>query len=220
MNQKKILKINLFQLKMNSARQEILDKLRKVTLSEPENKPDFDAPVYHSVDLPLEKAFKENLEKVNGSVHLFASEPALLEALKQFLTQYNINQICCTEDKLQEKLTSFEISYQNCTEIPDSIEVGITGCEFLIAHTGSVMVSSAQKSGRQMFVYPPVHIIVAQKTQLVPYLEDAYSGIVNKYAKNLPSQITLITGPSRTADIEKTLILGAHGPGEVHVFLA
>ena len=205
---------------MNSARQEILEKLRKVTLSEPENEPDFDTPVYHSIDVPLEEAFKQNLEKVNGSVHLFPSEPTLLEALKQFLTQYNINQICCNEDVLQEKLTSFEISYQNCTEIPESIEVGITGCEFLIAHTGSVMVSSAQKGGRQIFVYPPVHIVVAKKSQLVPYLEEAYSGLINKYANNLPSQITLITGPSRTADIEKTLILGAHGPREVHVFLA
>jgi len=205
---------------MNSARQEILEKLRKVTLSEPENEPDFDTPVYHSIDVPLEEAFKQNLEKVNGSVHLFPSEPALMEALKQFLTQYNINQICCNEDALQEELTSFEISYQNCTEIPESIEVGITGCEFLIAHTGSVMVSSAQKGGRQIFVYPPVHIVVAKKSQLVPYLEEAYSGLINKYANNLPSQITLITGPSRTADIEKTLILGAHGPREVHVFLA
>ncbi len=81
------------------------------------------------------------------------------------------------------------------------------------------MVSSAQAGGRQMFVYPPVHIVLARKNQLVDYLEKAYSGIIEKYKDKLPSQITIITGPSRTADIEKTLILGAHGPKELHIFL-
>jgi L-lactate dehydrogenase complex protein LldG len=95
----------------------------------------------------------------------------------------------------------------------------MTGCEFLIAHTGSIMVSSAQKGGRQMFVYPPVHVVVARKSQLVDSLEKAYSEIHKKYQNNLPSQLTLITGPSRTADIEKTLVLGAHGPKELVVFI-
>lgn len=71
-----------------------------------------------------------------------------------------------------------------------------------------------------MFVYPPLHIVIAKKEQLVDYLEKAYSGISERYAENLPSQIAIITGPSRTADIEKTLVLGAHGPRELRVFLA
>ena len=70
-----------------------------------------------------------------------------------------------------------------------------------------------------MFVYPPVHIVIANKNQLVDYLEKAYSEIHEKYKNDLPSQITLITGPSRTADIEKTLVLGAHGPRELRVFM-
>ncbi|HKI89791.1 MAG TPA: LUD domain-containing protein [Draconibacterium sp.] len=204
---------------MSSARQEIIKKLRKVTLTEPD-KPDFNAPVYHSIDRPLEEAFKQKLEEVNGSVHLFESEEILFDTLKQFLSRFDNKQICCSETDLQKTLNSFDISYLNCTEFPKHIEAGITGCEFLIAHTGSVMVSSAQKGGRQMFVYPPVHLVIAKKIQLVAFLEDAYSEIMEKYRDNLPSQITLITGPSRTADIEKTLILGAHGPRELHVFIA
>jgi len=203
---------------MNTARQEILGKLRKVILTESDN-PDFNAPVYHSIDEPLEKAFKQKLEEVNGSIHLFESESDLFMSLKQFLSKFNSNHICCNEPDVQNKLKDFNVPFLNCSEIPKNIEAGITGCEFLIAHTGSVMVSSAQKGGRQMFVYPPVHIVVARKEQLVTYLEDAYSAILKKYGKKLPSQISLITGPSRTADIEKTLILGAHGPRELHVFL-
>lgn len=203
---------------MKSVRQEILDKLKNAVKTEP-IKPDFDAPVYHPIEGSLELAFKKNLEIVNGSVHLFKSEKDLYYNFNEFLSSYNQEDICCNEIEIQKQLQKFQIPYSNCTELPKKIEVGITSCEFLIAHTGSVMVSSAQAGGRQMFVYPPVHVVIASKNQIVPYLEDAYSEIQEKYRKNLPSQITIITGPSRTADIEKTLILGAHGPKELHVFL-
>ena len=99
------------------------------------------------------------------------------------------------------------------------MQAGITGCEFLIARTGSVIVSSSSESGRQMNVFPPVHIILAHVSQLIDFPEEAFSEIQNKYAEGLPSTISTITGPSRTADIEKTLVLGAHGPKEFLVFL-
>lgn len=99
------------------------------------------------------------------------------------------------------------------------MEAGITGCEFLIARTGSVLVSSASLSGRQMHAFPPVHFIMAYQSQLVDYPENALKAIQQKYGTKLPSAITTITGPSRTADIEKTLVLGAHGPKELIVLL-
>jgi L-lactate dehydrogenase complex protein LldG len=203
---------------MNPAREEILNKLKSAVHSVPE-KPDFEQPIYHSIDLPLELAFKENLEKVNGFVHLFTNEEELFQALKEFLASRPKENIFCNEDEISSKLNAFGIPFLQSSELSQDIELGITGCEFLIAHTGSVMVSSAQKGGRQMFVYPPVHIIIAGKNQLVDYLEKAYSGIRDKYKDDFPSHIALITGPSRTADIEKTLVLGAHGPRELRVFL-
>jgi L-lactate dehydrogenase complex protein LldG len=204
---------------MNPAREEILNKLKSAVHSVPE-KPDFEQPIYDSINLPLELAFKENLEKVNGFVHLFSSEKELFQTLKEFLASWQQEDIFCSEDEICSQLNAFGIQFQQSSELPKNTEVGITGCEFLIAHTGSVMVSSAQKGGRQMFVYPPVHIVIARKNQLVGYLEEAYTGIHEKYKDYLPSQIVLITGPSRTADIEKTLVLGAHGPRELRVFLA
>ena len=203
---------------MNQARQEILNRLKNAVHNVPEQ-PDFNTPVYHSIDKPLEIAFKENLEKVNGSVYLFHSEKELFENLKTFLSSYKKENICCAEEEIQNQLEDYQIPFSECPNLPKTIEIGITGCEFLIAHTGSAMVSSAQKGGRQLFVYPPVHIIIASRNQVVDYLEKAYSNIQEKYGENLPSQITLITGPSRTADIEKTLVLGAHGPKKLHVFI-
>jgi len=70
-----------------------------------------------------------------------------------------------------------------------------------------------------MNVFPPVHIVLAHVSQLVDYPKDAFTEMQKKYAEGLPSSISTITGPSRTADIEKTLVLGAHGPKEFLVFL-
>lgn len=203
---------------MKSARQEILDKLSKIKHALPDS-PDLITPVYFPIEEPLELVFKKNLEKVNGSVHLFSSEKELIKSLKEFLSKYQPENICCSETEIQQLFKKNKILFSGCSELPEEIEVGITGCEFLIAQTGSVLVSSAQKGGRQLFVYPPVHIVFARKEQLVETLEKAYSEILKTHTNSLPSQITLITGPSRTADIEKTLILGAHGPKEIHVFL-
>jgi len=90
----------------------------------------------------------------------------------------------------------------------------------LVARTGSILVSSSSQSGRQLNVFPPIHIVLAHVSQLVNYLDDALISIQQKYGDDLPSAISTITGPSRTADIEKTLVLGAHGPKEFIVFLS
>lgn len=203
---------------MSQARDEILKKLKNAVYPEPEN-PGFDEPVFYPVEGPLDKAFKKNLEMVNGVVRLFSNERELFKELKDFLHALDKNEIICREPSIVKQLKEYNIPYSEHLQLPEKTGIGITGCEFLIAHTGSVMVSSAQKGGRQLFVYPNTHIVIASKTQLVDYLEKAYTGMLEKYNKNLPSQITLITGPSRTADIEKTLILGAHGPRELRVYL-
>ena len=203
---------------MASAREEILNKLKKAIHPEPEM-PDFDAPVYHSIEKSLDQAFKENMEAVNGSVYLCKSEEELVDKLKTLLEDIPKTEVVCAEDELQELLVKHGIEHQNYLERQQAMEAGITSCEFLIAHTGSVMVSAALQGGRQMSVYPPQHIVIARKEQLVDFLHTAYDKIQEKYPDQLPSQITLITGPSRTADIEKTLVMGAHGPRELHVFI-
>ncbi len=70
-----------------------------------------------------------------------------------------------------------------------------------------------------MSVYAPVHICVAYTDQLVYDIADGINGLIDRYRLNLPSLITLASGPSRTADIEKTLVVGVHGPKEVFCFL-
>ena len=88
-----------------------------------------------------------------------------------------------------------------------------------MARTGSIVLSAAQESGRSTSVYAPIHICIAWSHQLVPDIKDALQGMRDKYGEKLPSQIVFATGPSRTADIEKTLVVGVHGPKEVYLFL-
>lgn len=204
---------------MNIAREEILKKLNTSVhpVSEP---PDFEQHVFPSVIFPLEQTFKTQLEVINGKVFIFQSEAELFNSLKTDLLQFQSENIFCSEPDIIKKLGQFEIGFNEYSGVVKNMEAGITGCEFLVAQTGSAMVSSAQGGGRQMNIFPPLHIIIATRTQLVATLEEAYSMIQQKYAEGLPSQIALITGPSRTADIEKTLVLGAHGPRELWVMIA
>ena len=100
-----------------------------------------------------------------------------------------------------------------------TIEVGITDCECLVANTGTVVMSSSDRSGRAFSVYTPVHIVIATERQLVYDLEDGIALMMDRYAGRLPSGIFFVSGPSRTGDIEKTLVLGVHGPVEIYVLL-
>ncbi len=81
------------------------------------------------------------------------------------------------------------------------------------------MLSNGNAAGRRLSIYPGVHIVLAYTSQLVPDLKDGFALIKKKYGTEIPSMISNVTGPSRTADIEKTLVLGAHGPKELFVFL-
>ena len=98
-------------------------------------------------------------------------------------------------------------------------EGGVSTCEALVAQTGSVLVTSRGTGGRALSVLPPHHIVVATRDQLVPDLSAAFELMRRKYDGNYPSMISFITGPSRTGDIERILVLGAHGPKKLTVLL-
>jgi L-lactate dehydrogenase complex protein LldG len=101
----------------------------------------------------------------------------------------------------------------------ESCDAGITECDALIAQTGSVLVTTRSAGGRALSVLPPHHVVLARREQLLPDLPAAFELLKTKYAANYPSFISLITGPSRTGDIERILVLGAHGPKRLTIFV-
>jgi L-lactate dehydrogenase complex protein LldG len=96
--------------------------------------------------------------------------------------------------------------------------VGISECDALVAQTGSVVVTNRSAGGRALSVLPPHHVVLARREQLVPGLPDAFALLKAKYGANYPSLMSFITGPSRTGDIERILVLGAHGPKKLTIF--
>jgi L-lactate dehydrogenase complex protein LldG len=98
-------------------------------------------------------------------------------------------------------------------------DVGITGCDALIAQTGSILLTARSAGGRALSVLPPHHIVIARESQLLPDLPSAFEFLKATYNDAYPSFITLITGPSQTGDIERILVLGAHGPRILTILL-
>ena len=96
-------------------------------------------------------------------------------------------------------------------------DTGITECDALIAQTGSVLITSRSAGGRALSVLPPHHVVLSRRDQLLPDLPSAFELLQQIYADNCPSFISFITGPSRTGDIERILVLGAHGPKKLTI---
>lgn len=101
----------------------------------------------------------------------------------------------------------------------EQCDAGVTECDALIAQTGSVLVTSSSAGGRLLSVLPPHHVVLARREQLLPDLPAAFELLKQKYGASYPSMISFITGPSRTGDIERILVLGAHGPKKLTIFL-
>lgn len=100
----------------------------------------------------------------------------------------------------------------------EKCDVGISECDALIAQTGTVLVTNRSAGGRALSCLPPHHVVIARREQLVPDLPAAFALVKQKYGANYPSMISFITGPSRTGDIERILVLGAHGPKRLTIF--
>jgi L-lactate dehydrogenase complex protein LldG len=101
----------------------------------------------------------------------------------------------------------------------EACDAGITTCEALVAQTGSILISAADCGGRALSVLPPHHVVIATADQIVGDLTDAFARLRSNHPGGLPSYFSFITGPSRTGDIERILVLGAHGPKKLTVLL-
>jgi L-lactate utilization protein LutC len=108
----------------------------------------------------------------------------------------------------------------NQREAEFAADIGISGVDALLAETGTIVQASRPGQPRSLSLLPPFYIAVANKGQLLPDLFDWFESFTPESLRNcLPACLSLITGPSKTGDIELKLVTGVHGPGEVHVVL-
>jgi L-lactate dehydrogenase complex protein LldG len=151
--------------------------------------------------------------------------PPLGEVMERFRQEFTLikGELLDTPDQLRDFLKPFSKIATDGSELVQKTvgagsvgvreaELGVTGCDCLVAQTGSIFVCPRSAGGRAMSVLPPVHLVIARRDQLVPDLVAAFALVRQRYDGNWPSTFSLISGPSRTADIEKILVMGAHGP--------
>jgi len=177
---------------------------------------------HHSVFTPAtqdpEIEFAEQFTKLQGKFIFCMDHRELAEQLKGLVVHGDLKKLYCREDKLKALLKEHAFDGFSDVELKDC-DAAVTSCELLIARTGSIVMSAAQVSGRTVSVYAPIHICIAYTDQLVYDIRDGLVALKERFQGQLPSLITFATGPSRTADIEKTLVVGVHGPKEVYLFL-
>jgi L-lactate dehydrogenase complex protein LldG len=205
-----------------TSKEKILKKIRKALIHKSAleiGDIDNDSEIFTSSEEPLEIQFAQNFSALNGKFIFCENETEFLENIDWIAKDNDWKNLFCLEPKLKELLHKGKINFSDKETDLLSTDIGITFCECLIARTGSVMITSKQASGRRLPIFANFHIVIAYTSQLLENVKDGIKYIREKYNDQLPSMISTISGPSRTADIEKTLVQGAHGPKEIFVFL-
>jgi L-lactate dehydrogenase complex protein LldG len=205
-----------------TSREKILKQIRTALInpSSVEMKDvDNESDIFTRSDEPIEIQFAQNFSEINGMFVFCESENEFIENIALIVRENKWDNIFCVEPLIKEFLRQATIPFSDNENDLLNTNMALTFCECLVARTGSIVISSKQASGRRLAVFPNIHVVVAYTSQLVHDVKDALRFIQKKYPHQLPSMITTISGPSRTADIEKTLVQGAHGPKEIFLFL-
>jgi L-lactate dehydrogenase complex protein LldG len=208
-------------MRESTSKEKILKKIRKGLIHKTANPfPGIDTEglLFDVPDEPLEIQFAGNFIEAGGHFVFCENELEFIEHCIGLAEENTWKNILCVEENLQKLFDTCEFPYVKNAAQYQSHQVVITNCEYLIARTGSVMVSSVH-SGRRASAFSSVHIVIAHTSQLQFDLKDAMISMKEKYGEKIPSLISVLTGPSATADIESKVIRGAHGPAEIYVFM-
>jgi len=171
--------------------------------------------------------FARNSVQLKSSFHLLENEAAATQKLAEIARAESWQRVAAHGDGAAGPATRAMVSTLGLPGIwtdsgydvreMEKCDAGVSECDALVAQTGSVLVTSHSAGGRALSVLPPHHVVLARRDQLVPDLPAAFALLERKYAAGYPSFIGFITGPSRTGDIERILVLGAHGPKKLTI---
>jgi L-lactate utilization protein LutC len=177
--------------------------------------------------------FCEELSAAGGHAHRVADAEAAVAELLEIVQRKAARRIAIGHKdlihrlRLRERLTEAGVeiittdalSPENSRDPLFTADLGISVADYLIAETGSVALLARLGEPRSLSLLPPIHVVLAERTQVVADLFDLFEPKRLGEPPILPSCFSLITGPSKTGDIELRLVTGVHGPGEIHVIL-
>jgi L-lactate dehydrogenase complex protein LldG len=207
-------------MESQGARHKILQKIKQA-LKDPVPVPFPDQVMDTPIFIPTEKEmaieFAQKFTELLGKFVYCADEQELIAQLNALIIAKGWNKVYSKESDWLDKMLTLKFDPVTTDDLADC-DAAITLCTHLVARTGTIVLSSKESSGRTSSVYAPIHICVAYADQLVYDIGDSLLKFKDN-PEGMPSMISFATGPSRTADIEKTLVVGVHGPKEVYCFL-
>ncbi len=215
----------------------ILTKIRNALSNGPAAKEECNAPLLDNIRLftaeltsdQMVNLFKERGESSGAKVYILDDVSKLAETIERIAADKSRFAVSDAE-KIDKMIGGDIVDVLNALgqvmrtpemsedELYDA-EVGITGADLAIAETGSLVLRANDQMQRTASLVTSIHIAIIQREQIVPDLMDFNAAISKVYGGRLPGAITIITGPSKTADIEMNLVVGVHGPSQVHVIV-
>lgn len=171
-------------------------------------------------ELSLAQIFRENLLSIGANCEIVESKEDATALIQKTINERNLKKIAVSDAEIVSKIMSLlkleSDSLRNPKkEILFETDLGITSAQFGIAETGTLVIESDKEFNRLTSLVPPIHICVLEAEKIRQTLGE----VLSELEKDLSRSITFITGQSRTSDIELTLALGVHGPGELFVIL-
>ena len=179
-------------------------------------------------DVSLVELFKESLEAVDGHCIVVENRADVVQALYEIInrlqgTYLKAKRIAISDSPEIERLVNLVDADVDSFAIAPSasevfnFDVGISAAQAGIAETGTLVLDSSRERNRLVSLVPPVHIAILNASVIVQTLGEALSRL--RQSEEVSPIVTLVTGPSRTADIELTLAIGVHGPQELYVIV-
>jgi L-lactate dehydrogenase complex protein LldG len=173
----------------------------------------------------LVERFAEAVTAVSGHVRRIDASTSIAAVLAEVCATEGVRTAVISRDPECEGVTDLLAARGVDVRSPDgpgtcaSVDLGVTGAAYGVALTGSLVVAADRAGCRTASLLPPVHVAIVRVGRLLATPEELFRHLPRRFPDGMPSNLVLITGPSRSADIELQLTLGVHGPRSLWVVL-
>jgi L-lactate dehydrogenase complex protein LldG len=198
-----------------------------------ENTPGFDLRTrVEETHVDLTEQFQSEMIRIGGRFHHATNEESVCGYIEQVTEAEGARTVICSNrrvadefgmaNRLAAKGIAFivEPSQSDIVTNAARADIGVTGVDYALAETGSLVLVARPGQPRSVSLLPPVHIALIRPEQIIRGFDELFELLRDDFeATGVKSAVTFITGPSRTADIELTLVVGVHGPQQLHAVL-
>ena len=222
---------------ISDSREQILATIR-AAVGTPARRDRASAPEFSSknsveeTSVELAGRFQSEITRIGGRLHRATNAESVCAYIEQVAAAERASTVICSNAQLADELGIANLlAAKGIAFISDPAEsdivtnaaradIGITGVDYALAETGSLVLLARPGQPRSVSLLPPVHIALIRPEQIIRGFDELFELLRADFeVTGVKSAVTFITGPSRTADIELTLVVGVHGPQQLHAVL-